>query len=67
VIKKRKEKILKDFAKISVDLGKLIFAGFVIGQIVKGEVEKSVILASGAIASMLLIFAGVFIGSRFEE
>ncbi|MDR1788137.1 MAG: hypothetical protein LBR16_06780 [Treponema sp.] len=53
--------IAETFGKIFVDLGKLTFGSFVLGIILKGEIEKSIILAIGWTSTAVLILLGVLL------
>ena len=57
-----KRKILaKETGKIAVDFGKLMFASFVLGSIIKGDYDRLVILWIGGGCSLLFIVVGIFL------
>jgi len=61
---KHLENAIYDFGRVMVDAGKLIFASIVLGSILKGEFDKSVVVAIGSVVSAALVFCGVWISSK---
>jgi hypothetical protein len=61
---KDRKKIIENLGKVLIDLGKLTFASFVLGSIIKGEIDRLYILIFGAVIALVFIFSGVFLTSN---
>jgi hypothetical protein len=61
---KDRKKIIENFGKVLIDLGKLTFASFVLGSIIKGDIDRLYILIFGAVIALVFIFSGVFLTSN---
>jgi hypothetical protein len=58
----RKRKIFaKETGKVAVDFGKLMFASFVLGSIIKGDYDRLMILWIGGGCSLLFIIIGIIL------
>jgi hypothetical protein len=65
--KKTKRKLAKKFGTALNELGKLTFAGLVLGDIILGANRSNILLVAGSIASLILIGTGIVIETLFEE
>jgi hypothetical protein len=63
-MKKNRKKIVENIGKVLIDIGKLTFASFVLGSIIKGDIDKLYILIFGAMASLIFIILGILLASN---
>jgi hypothetical protein len=63
-MKKNREKIVENIGKVLIDIGKLTFASFVLGSIIKGDIDKLYVLIFGAMASLIFIILGILLASN---
>jgi len=57
----KRKMFAKEVGKVSVDFGKLMFASFVLGSIIKGDYDRLMVLWIGGGCSLLFIVIGVFL------
>jgi hypothetical protein len=57
-------KTRENIGKVCIDLGKLLFGSFVLGTILKGEIDRLYILVAGSIAALVAIVLGIIFTSK---
>jgi hypothetical protein len=67
VNKKQKRKVFSDVGTAFMDIGKLVFAGFVLVIAISEKPEKLLPVAAGGVISIVLIGIGVLFGKKSEE
>jgi hypothetical protein len=65
--KSRKQKIVENFGKILVDLGKLTFASIVLGSIFNSDINKAYLLLFGSLFCVVFILGGVLLITSIQE
>jgi hypothetical protein len=55
------KKVKETIGKICIDLGKLTFGSFILGSILKGDIERMYILAAGAVVALMFFLVGIFL------
>jgi ABC-type iron transport system FetAB permease component len=67
-IKKRRKResftLKEDVGKYLLDLSKLVFAGIVLGTVLRYELPREILLTSGIAAVILLFVGGLIVGIR---
>ena len=58
------KKLIANTADILIELGKLAFAGLVIGGILTDDINKSVIISTGGVGSIILLLFGTYLKSK---
>jgi hypothetical protein len=58
------QKAKENIGKVCLDLGKLTFGSFVLGSIIKGEIDRMYILIAGSIVALVLITVGIIFTSK---
>jgi hypothetical protein len=64
---KKKHRVLKEIGKVIVNFGNLIFAGLVIGSIIKGDYDRLTTLWFGSCFVLVLITVGIIMLTAGEE
>jgi hypothetical protein len=60
-------KIAGHFGRVLIDIGKLVIASFVLGSLIKGERDQSIILLFGSVIGVVTIGGEILLLSIFEE
>jgi hypothetical protein len=63
---KYRRRLLINFGKVLMDVGKLTFGSLVLGSIIKGEFEASYLITIGASVAMVAVFIGILLTSKKE-
>jgi len=61
---KKLTSLKEDAGKLLQDLGKLIFAAFFLGGILRGDVSRDILIIGGLLAAVILCITGLFIGRK---
>jgi hypothetical protein len=62
----RKFIVWKNIADVFIEMGKLVFGGFVLGGILSGEANWFVLVAAGGVGCVVAIGLGILIRARLK-
>jgi len=66
--KPRKQTTLReDIGKLLLDVGKLMFGSIFLGSILRGEVPRAILGASGFAAAMIMFIIGICLVKKEKE
>jgi hypothetical protein len=57
------QKTYDNIGKLCIDLGKLLFASLVLGNIIKGDIDRSYMIIGGSAAALALVTIGIVLTS----